>query len=136
MKFRGENARSDFYKYYRNKYPNASEVEMENAYSTFLDSGEIIDNNDVLEPEDFVKKDKPKIKTDFIDHTKQNKDFLDDDIQDVDIEDDDDNIEAKPLKKVQVKEGDMDDNEDNSDDDDDNKSGGDGGKFTLKKIIM
>ena len=108
---------------------------MESAYSTFLDSGEIIDNNDVLEPEDFVKKDKPKIKTDFIDHTKQNKDFLDDDIQDVDIEDDDDNIEAKPLKKVQVKEGEMDDNEDNSDDDDDNKSGGDG-KFTLKKIIM
>ena len=136
LKFRGENARSDFYKYYRNKFPDASEVEMENAYSTFLDSGEIIDNNDVLEPEDFVKKDKPKIKTDFIDHTKENKDFLDDDIQDVDIEDDNDNIEAKPLKKVQVKEGKLDDNEDNSDDEDDNKSGGDGGKFTLKKIIL
>jgi len=131
LKFRGENARDDFYKYYRNKFPNASEVEMENAYSTFLDSGVIINNKDVLEPEEFVNKDKPKIKTKFIDHTKEDKQFLEDDIPDIDIKEDDTEIDNS-LKKISIKEGEMEDNEDNSDD----NSLQMGGKFSLKKIII
>ena len=132
LKFRGENARSDFYKYYSNKFPKASEVEMESAYSAFLDTGEIINNGDVLEPEEFVDKDKPKITTQFIDHTKEDKQILEDDFPDMEIKEDGEIIESKPTKKLTIKEGDMEDNDD-EDSDGDNQTGG---KFALKKILL
>ena len=136
LKFRGENARSDFYKYYKNKFTNASELEMENAYSTFLDSGEIINNGDVLEPTEFANKDKPKIKTKFIDHTKEDKQLLEDDMPDIDIEEDGEIIKSKPTKKLTIKEGDMEDNDEDAEDDDDNDDNKSGGKFSLKKIFF